>query len=89
MYKVVHFDLLKSKINNMATENPRIQVMLDAETNGLLVNFAAQQDRSISATAAALIREALELHEDILLSKYADDRFAAATKWVSHDDAWK
>lgn len=73
----------------MATENPRIQVMLDAETNGLLMNFAAQQNRSISTTAAELIREALELHEDILLSKHADNRFAATTKWVGHDDAWK
>jgi uncharacterized protein (DUF1778 family) len=75
--------------NSMATENPRIQVMIDAETNSLLTNFAAQQNRSISATAADLIREALELHEDILLSKHADDRFARTTEWVGHDDAWK
>ncbi len=73
----------------MATENPRIQVMLDAETNGLLANFAARQDRSISATAAELIREALELHEDILLSKHADERFASTKKWIGHDAAWK
>jgi hypothetical protein len=73
----------------MATDNPRIQVMLDAETNGLLASFAAQQDRSISATAAELIREALELHEDVLLSKHADERFAQAQKWVQHADAWK
>ena len=73
----------------MTTDNPRIQVMLDAETNGLLTNLAAQQDRSISATAAELIREALELHEDILLSKHADNRFAATKKWIGHEDAWK
>lgn len=73
----------------MATDNPRIQVMLDAETNALLTNFAMQRERSISATAADLIREALELHEDILLSKHADDRFTSAQKWLSHEDAWK
>ena len=73
----------------MATDNPRIQVMLDAETNGLLASFAAQQERSISATAAELIREALELHEDVLLSKHADARFKAAKKWISHGEAWK
>jgi hypothetical protein len=73
----------------MATENPRIQVMLDAETNGLLAQFATQHNRSISATAAELIREALELHEDILLSKHADERFGNTKKWISHDDAWK
>ncbi len=73
----------------MTTDNPRIQVMLDAETNGLLAGLAARQHRSVSATAAELIREALELHEDVLLSRHADERFAAAKKWVSHRDAWK
>jgi hypothetical protein len=72
----------------MATANPRIQVMLDAETNSLLARFAAQQDRSLSATAADLIREALELHEDSLLSNHGDERFTATKTWVSHDDAW-
>lgn len=73
----------------MVTENPRIQVMLDVETSGLLANFAAQSQRSLSATAADLIREALELHEDILLSRHADKRFSSAKKWISHEDAWK
>ncbi len=73
----------------MATDNPRIQVMLDAETNGLLSRFATHQDRSISATAADLIREALELHEDTLLSAHGDKRFCETKKWISHKDAWK
>lgn len=73
----------------MPTGNPRIQVMLDAETDGLLASLAAQQERSISATAATLIREALELHEDLLLSKHGDARVAKTKKWVSHADAWK
>lgn len=73
----------------MVTANPRIQVMLDNETNGLLASLAAQQQRSVSAAAAELIREALELHEDELLSTYADARFVEASTWVAHDDAWK
>jgi hypothetical protein len=72
----------------MATSNPRIQVMLDTETSHLLATFAGQQERSISATAADLIREALELHEDIRLFKHADERFSNVKQWVSHDDAW-
>lgn len=73
----------------MPTERPRIQVMLDSETNGLLASLAEQQNRSMSATAAELIREALELHEDMLLSKHADERLASTQEWVSHEDAWK
>ncbi|MFP5468205.1 MAG: hypothetical protein ACLGGZ_00520 [Alphaproteobacteria bacterium] len=63
--------------------------MLDDETNALLSTLAGQQRRSISATAADLIREALELHEDILLSKHGDARFTSKKKWISHEDAWK
>jgi hypothetical protein len=36
-----------------------------------------------------LIREALELHEDILLSAHADKRFSSSTAWIDHDEAWK
>ena len=62
--------------------------MLDEETNVLLSTLAGRQRRSISSTAASLIREALELHEDILLSKHGDARFASGKKWISHEDAW-
>ncbi len=73
----------------MATDNPRIQVMLDTKTNVLLSSLAGRLRRSVSSTAADLIREALELHEDILLSKHGDDRYAANKKWIRHEDAWK
>lgn len=73
----------------MATDNPRIQVMLDEETNALLSTLAGRMRRSISSTAADLIREALELHEDILLSKHGDARFTSVKKWIRHEDAWK
>jgi len=73
----------------MPTDNPRIQVMLDSETNNLLANFAALQKRSVSSAAAELIREALEIHEDMLLSKHADERFLSNKKWIKHEDAWK
>lgn len=72
----------------MATNNPRIQVMLDGETNALLANLAAQQSRSVSATAADLIREALELQDDALLSKHGDDRLGATKTWINHTDVW-
>ena len=73
----------------MTTINPRIQVMLDQETNNLLSNIANEQNQSISLTAANLIKEALELREDILLSRHGDKRFNKSRKWVNHQDAWK
>lgn len=91
LQKCVVSDTLQTVANGefMATDNPRIQVMLDNETNGLLANLALQQKRSVSATAAELIREALELHEDVLLSRHGDKRLAEAKKWIDHKDAWK
>jgi hypothetical protein len=73
----------------MATLNPRIQVMLDTETSNLLTIFAAQHNRSLSATAADLIREALELQEDMLFSKHGDARLSQTTEWFSHEEAWQ
>jgi predicted DNA-binding protein len=72
----------------MTIDQSDVHIRLDDETRDLLVNLAAHQKQSISATAAELIREALELHEDVLLSRHADERAKATNKWVSHDDAW-
>ena len=72
----------------MPTENPRIQVTLDVQTSALLASMAQGQSRSISATAADLIREALELHEDMNLSGIADERLKENKNWISHEKAW-
>lgn len=72
----------------MTTENPRIQVTLDTQTSALLSSMAISQSRSLSATAADLIRESLELHEDEVLSELADRRLKETKKWVSHEKAW-
>lgn len=72
----------------MPTESPRIQVLLDPKTNSQLLQLAAFEQRSLSATAADLIRDALELQEDRLLSAFGDKRLAEATGWASHAEAW-
>lgn len=72
----------------MPTENPRVQVTLDPETQGLLSALATQQHTSISATAAALIREALEQHEDMVLSQLGDARMRENDAPASHQDIW-
>ena len=73
----------------MTTNNPRIQVMLDPDTSNILSNIANEQNQSMSLTAANLIKKALELSEDSLLSNHGDNRFNKAEKWTDHQDAWK
>jgi len=72
----------------MQTDNQQMQINIDAQTGVLLSLFAKQQERSISNTAADLIREALELHEDMEMSALADARLKSTKTWVSHEDAW-
>lgn len=72
----------------MPTERPRIQVTLDSQTSALLATFADIQERSLSSAAADLIKEALELHEDMALSKLADKRLRENKKWISHEEVW-
>ncbi|TYA74905.1 ribbon-helix-helix domain-containing protein [Seonamhaeicola marinus] len=73
----------------MPTDKPSIEVLLDKETNGLLATLADEKNRSISVTAADLIREALELYEDRALSEISNERIASDNgKRYSHDDAW-
>lgn len=72
----------------MPTQRPRVQVTLDTQTGALLAAFADMQDVSVSSAAADLIKEALELHEDMALSKWGDKRLREAKKWVSHEEAW-
>jgi predicted transcriptional regulator len=73
----------------MATDKPRIQVSLDKDVNGMLSHIARQRKISKSAVAAALIEEALELQEDLDLTKLAELRRAKSAKRISHEDVWK
>ena len=70
----------------MSAKNPRIQVTLDHETSDLLSLLALSRHRSISAVAADLIREALDLQE--VLAAHGDARLVATQDWVGHDEAW-
>ena len=73
----------------MATDKPRIQVLLDEETNGLLASLANEQNRSLSMTAADLIKEALELRDDRIFSDISNQRIEEDDGVrYSHEDAW-
>ncbi|GEM_PF-1129082 len=74
----------------MSTINPRIQVMLDNETNGLLGVLAAQRSCSISAVAAELIRNALKIDEDAYFSKVSNQRIEEDNGMrYTHEQAWE
>jgi hypothetical protein len=74
----------------MPAQNPRINVVL----NNLLyqnVRLLAEKDNvSLSAKVRDLLKEALEIQEDIALSAFAEKREKSwnDSKALTHDDAW-
>ena len=73
----------------MSTKHPRLQITLDEQTNKLLILLAEKKSQSLSLTAAELIKQSLELQEDLYLSNIAGIRDQDGTQWLDHDDAWK
>lgn len=73
----------------MPTKNPRLNIVLDTELYELVEKISKQEDKSMSAVAKELIEDALEKHEDLLLSEMAMKREAKSKKTVPHDKAWK
>ena len=74
----------------MPTQNPRVNVVLD---NFLYQNvrFLAEKDNvSLSAKVRDLLKEALEIQEDIALSAFAEKREKSwdDSKALTHDDVW-
>ena len=73
----------------MPTKNPRLNVVLDKWLFLLLAEIAKREEKSMSILAKELIQEAIDRHEDLLLSTLAAKRESASKKSVGHDKAWK
>lgn len=73
----------------MPTKNPRLNVVLDPELYELVEKISKQEEKSMSVVAKELIEDALEKHEDLLLSEIAMKREAKSKKTVPHGKAWK
>ena len=74
----------------MPTQNPRINIVID---NFLYQNvrlLAKKDNVSLSAKVRDLLKEALEIQEDIALSGFAEEREKSwnDSKALTHDDLW-
>jgi hypothetical protein len=73
----------------MDGRNPRINVTFEESTAGLLSALAESENKSLSNIVRDLTLEALELREDLYLSKIAQKLDQDNTKTYSHEEAWK
>lgn len=74
----------------MPAQNPRINVVLDNFLYQHVRLLAEKDDVSLSAKVRDLLKEALEVQEDIALSAFAEKRENSwnDSKALTHDDVW-
>jgi len=80
----------KEEKNKMPAKNPRINIVLDTSLYKN-VQFLAEKDGvSLSSKARELLKEALEIHEDIYLSALAEERERTLdiTSALTHEEVW-
>jgi hypothetical protein len=74
----------------MPAKNPRINVVLEKPLYEAIERLATKEGISLSTKARDLIREALEIEEDIALSEFAEirERSLAKSKLLNHNEVW-
>ena len=74
----------------MPTKNPRLNVVIDKNTEELLSLLSKKRDMSKSALAKELIEKAIELEEDFYLIEIAENRKKTLkNNLISEKDFWK
>jgi predicted DNA-binding ribbon-helix-helix protein len=75
----------------MPTKNPRINVVLEKPMYSLIEGMARKRGLSLSMVTRDLVREALEIHEDAVLVRFADERVGALAgrKTLPHAEVWE
>jgi hypothetical protein len=75
----------------MSTKNPRLNVVLEPPLYDGISKLADQEGVSMSLKARDLLKEALELHEDLHWQKVAEKREKTFShkKALSHHDIWR
>ncbi len=74
----------------MPTKNPRINVVLEKPLYRNVEQLAKRDGISLSLKARDLIKEALEMDEDIALALFAEKREITfdRKKSLKHDEVW-
>lgn len=74
----------------MPTCNPRVNVVMEKPLYQSLARLAKKEGVSLSLKARDLIKESLELTEDLYWGKKADDRSKTfPEKGLTHHQVWK
>jgi metal-responsive CopG/Arc/MetJ family transcriptional regulator len=74
----------------MPSKNPRINVVMEKPLHDTVELLAKKGGVSMSFMVRDLVREALELHEDVSLAAFAEgrDKTFKTSKALKHDEVW-
>lgn len=74
----------------MPTRNPRINVVLEEPLYATIERLAKRDKVSLSLKVRDLVKEALEIEEDIALSVFAEERERTLRKATAlkHNEVW-
>jgi hypothetical protein len=74
----------------MPTKNPRVNIVVEPPLYGIMHDLAAESGVSMSTLARDLIREALELREDVAIGAFAEARMKTfePDSTLSHEETW-
>ena len=74
----------------MPTKQPRVNVVLERPLYEALSRLAHRDGVSLSLKARDLLREALEIEEDVVLARFAGEREHSfdRKKALTHPQAW-
>ena len=67
----------------------RLLVSLDEKVFNKIADLAKINNESSSKVAKDLIIDSLELQEDKIFAKLAEERLCNTKEWIHHIDAWK
>jgi predicted DNA-binding protein len=75
----------------MPTKNPRVNIVVEPPLYSVMHDLATSEGISMSTIARDLIREAIDLREDVALASVADTRMKTFDRKaaLSHEDVWK
>jgi hypothetical protein len=74
----------------MPTKNARINVVMEKTLYSAVSELARKHGLSMSLTVRDLVREAIELHEDVALARVAEQRDGTLKKkrLLTHEEVW-
>jgi len=74
----------------MPTKNPRINIAVEKSIYSIIKTLAKEKGVSMSMVARELIKEALEINEDMVLASFAEERENTfdKDKSLSHEEMW-